>query len=220
MLFCSIDSKAKGRKHGALRAQKKLQGIPSIAFLDAEGRVLVKLRDRATVWRQFETLGRLAEHYVRCRDGAAKGNPQHKARFLQLQMAERQLTLAAALKIRGEVAATLDKRMAKILDTGILHLRISEELRAKGQKRRYELGPRFYRMWIEGPKPAVWVSRGYWFAILEWAEREKKAAEYAVAVEGLRLSIRYTDPGATWAPKLLSRYEAKLDELRAARSRK
>ena len=35
--FCHIDSKVAGNKHPELRTQKKLMGLPSLAFLDAEG---------------------------------------------------------------------------------------------------------------------------------------------------------------------------------------
>jgi hypothetical protein len=214
VLFCSIDSKAEGWKHGELRKQKKLTGLPSIAFLDGEGRVLIRLRDRATGWRQFGTFGRKAERYVRLRSAAAKGDKKAKAGFLRMQLNERQLTLATALEIREEIADSVPQGTAENLDREILHLRISEELRAKGHKRRHELGPRFYRMWKKGPKPGEWVGRGFWFAILEWAEREKKIDEFAEAIEGLRRSIRWNDGNPAWAPKLLGRYHEKLKKLR------
>ena len=57
VLFCSIDSKAKSWKNGDLRQQKKLTGLPSLAFLDAEGAVLIKINGRATGRRQFEATG-------------------------------------------------------------------------------------------------------------------------------------------------------------------
>ncbi len=81
---------------------------------------------------------------MRLRSAAAKGDKKAKARFLRMQLNQRQLTLATALEIRKEIADSVPQRTAEILDREILHLRISEELRAKDQKRRHELGPRFY----------------------------------------------------------------------------
>lgn len=215
MLFCSIDSKAKSWKYGELRAEKKLLGLPSIAFLDADGTALVVVPSGGRTVEGFRRHGERAREYVRLRETSANGDRKAAAHFLRMQLEERQVSLAAAKRRRKAVEEVIDEKTAKVLDRMILHLQISTELRAKGQKGRAELGPRFWKMWKDGPNPGPRVGRGYWYAILEWAEREKKADMFAEALEAMRQSLAVTDPDATWVPNLLERYQNKLEQLRS-----
>ena len=77
-------------------------------------------------------------------------------------------------------------KLATILDRQIFHLRINDRDSApKGRKGRHELGARYYAMWTKGPKPGLDVSRGFWYAILEWAERERTSSnEFGIALDG------------------------------------
>ena len=155
-----------------------------------------------------------AHEYLRLRAASAKKDaaPRAKALFLRMQLQERQLDLQAAARTRKglEVKTPL---LAE-LDLLILHLRIQTRLGKAGQKGRSDLGPEFWKLWTEGPSPGPRVSRGFWFAILEWAEREKNVEVFAGALEAFRSSLEVTDPAATWVPGLLDRYEAKLGVLR------
>jgi hypothetical protein len=161
-----------------------------------------------------------AREYLRLRAASAKDDPKAKALFLRMQLQERQLDLSTALKKRSGLEAR--PSLLADLDLLILHLRIRTRIQthlersplAERAKRRAELGPEFWKLWTDGPKPGPRVGRGYWFAILEWAESEKKVDVYAKALEALRVSLDVTDPDATWVPGLLRRYEARLTALR------
>jgi hypothetical protein len=216
VLFCGIDSKAKGWKYGNLREQKGLRGIPSLAFLEADGSLVIYVPPKKRTVAGIHSTGERAAEFLRLRAATAGGDHAAAAQFLVMQLEERQVTLDDAVARRARVEPTKDQ--ATTLDRMILHLRISTEMAAKGQKRRHELGPRFLEMWTNGPKPGLDVSRGFWFAILEWAERERRTTEFATALEGLRRSVQHSDPGALWIPNLLVRYEKILDRLQTAKS--
>ena len=66
----------------------------------------------------------------------------------------------------------------------------------------------------DGPHPGPEVSRGFWFAILEWAEHEENARVFGEALTGMRDALAVTDPGKPWVTPLLERYQQKLAELR------
>lgn len=215
VLFCSIDSKVKDWNYGSLRTDKKLQGIPSVVYLDGAGTVLLQVSYKQRSVAGFKASGVRARRYVWLRKATGLGDRKAAARFLRMQLEERQLDLEEAVKRRSKVEASV--RLAGTLDRLILHLRISTEMRAKGQRKRFELGPRFFKMWKNGPRPGPGVSRGFWFAILEWAERENKVEIFAEALEGFRINLAHTDPGAIWVPRMLGNYEAKLKKLRAGR---
>lgn len=214
MLFCHIDSKVEGRKHPDLRREKKLQGLPSLAFLDQEGRVLIKVPHRQRTIPGLRKAADRAVEYLRLRtqSAGADAKPRAKALFLRMQLQERQLPLAEAMRARKGLE--VDKALLAELDLLILHLSIQDRLRRVGQKGRADLGPAFWKMWTEGPKPGPRVGRGFWYAILEWAERDRKVDVFAKALESFRASLGVTDPEASWVPGLLQRYQTKLAALR------
>lgn len=212
MLFCHIDSKVKGLKHPDLRKEKKLTGLPSLAFLDDKGVVLLKVPFQQRTIPGLRKSAARAGEYLRLRAAVAKGDAKARPLFLRMQMQERQLDLPTAQKLRKGLEGKPE--LLAELDLLLLHLSISTRLREAGQKKRAELGPEFWKMWTQGPKPGLAVGRGYWYAVLEWAERERKVEVFAQALQAFRDSLAVTDPGATWVPNLLRRYEVKLAELR------
>lgn len=231
MLFCHIDSRVAGRKHATLRKDTGLTGLPSLAFLDGEGRVLVRVPTDERTVEGFRRAGARAERFVQLREASATGDLRAAAEFLRMQLEERQLDHHAALQRRRALSSSgmedarddakpkPDARTLAIIDGMLIDLGVSTDLRKATQKRRYTLGPRFLEMWREGPKPTARVSRGFWFAILEWAEREKDAKVFAEALDGMRASLAVTDPGKSWVPGLLRRYETTLARLRRDRER-
>ncbi len=189
-------------------------GLPSLAFLDADGEVLVQVpaQDR-TVESIRRTLAR-SETWVRLRRAAAEGDAEAAGRFLLMQLEEHRLEFAAATKQRAALDPSLDRALLAALDVRLFDLEISAAVRAVGQAERHTLGPRFFAMLRDGPRPSPHVTRGFWFAILEWAERERDPKAFAAGLEGMREALAITDPGATWIPGLLGRYEKTLVELR------
>lgn len=212
MLFCHIRSEVAGRKHPDLRTEKKLTGLPSLAFLDERGVVLLKVPYEQRTIPGLHASAARAREYLRLRAAVAKGEARARPLFLRMQLQERQLDLPTARKLRQGLEA--EPALLDELDLLILHLTIETRLRKAGQKKRAELGPAFWKMWTEGPKPGPRVGRGYWYAILEWAEREKKPGVFGKALRAFRASLAVSDPDATWVPGLLQRYEDKLERLR------
>ncbi|MCB9882098.1 MAG: hypothetical protein H6834_09930 [Planctomycetes bacterium] len=216
MLFCHVASRLEDRTYNRLREDKKLLGLPSLAFLDAEGNVLVQVPfDRRTI-AGLESTGRRARDYVRYRAAWEKGTSRERAMFLRMQLEERQLSLEEARAKRRAIGTLDDTELEDALDRLLLHLQISSELAQAGQERRYTLGARFWDMHVNGPRPGPEVSRGYWFAILEWAEREKDAAIFERALDGFRAALEITDPGKPWVAPLLERYDATLRSLKTS----
>jgi hypothetical protein len=207
----------KTRKYPDLRSRKGLLGLPSIAFLDAEGTVLVNVPvDRRSV-DGFAEVGARAREYVRLRAASARGEVAAQAAFLLMQLEERQVDLADATRRRQawtDARRAIDRELLAAIDRRVVDLRIETAVRVAGQKERHTLGPRFLRQLREGPRPSAHVSRGFWFAILEWAERERDVAAFRAGYEGMKGALAVTDPGEPWVENLLARYRAKLDELR------
>lgn len=215
MLFCSIDTAVPDRKYANLRADKGLTGLPTLAFLDADGAVLLRVPARQrTVAGIRKTLER-AQAYVALRASAKSGEPDAIAQFLLVQLEERQVPLPDAKKRRARLDPAPGAELLAAIDLRILDLEVSAAVTAAGQGGRYKLGPRFLAMLREGPRPSPEVTRGFWFAMLEWAERQRDAEAFAEALSGMRAALRVTDPDELWVPRLLSRYEATLAKLRS-----
>lgn len=213
MLFCHIESEL--AKLPKLRDQKGLQGLPSMAFLDAAGNVLVKIPYDQREVAGLRAAGARAKRYVELRTIAAADHPELGAEFLHLQLEEGQLTHQQAKARRAEVATCKDAPLLAKIDARIVDLEIGEVLRehlAAGATRA-SLGPRFLEVHRKGPHPSVHVSRGFWFAILECAEAERDPVAFQEGLAGLRAATVAVYPGAQWAVKMLADYEAKLREL-------
>ncbi|MBK8976812.1 MAG: hypothetical protein IPM29_12915 [Planctomycetes bacterium] len=213
MLLCQIESELAG--HPRLREQKGLVGLPSVAFLDAAGTVLVQVPfDHRTV-DGFRASGARAHRYVRLRE-RADTDPAAAAGFLLMQLEERQLSLDAARARRASIAELDAADLAARIAARIVDLEVAAALdaaRTAGDARA-TLGPRFLAMHRDGPHPSPYVSRGFWFAMLEWAEARRDPAVFEEALAGMRASLATTDPDATWVPRLLADQEAKLRALR------
>lgn len=195
-----------------LRTEKALVGFPSVAWIDHDGVVLLKVsvEDR-TVAGVRRSLAR-AKDYVRLRAETAEGEPEATARFLLMQIEERQVEYEEAKQRRSKLGFD-DAGLLAEIDQWIVDLEISAAMRKVGQKGRYTLGERFLRQLEEGPRPSPRVSRGFWYAILEWAQREKDAASFRKGLDGFREALKVSDPGAKWVGPMLKRYEDKLREL-------
>ena len=214
MLFCHIESELATLPK--LREKKGLQGLPSMAFLDAAGEVLVKVDYARREVAGLRAAGARAMRYVELRKVVALDRPELGAEFLHLQLEEGQLTHLQAQSRRAEVAASKDVPQLAKIDARIVDLEISELLRkqlAAGSPRA-DLGPRFLEVHRKGPHPSVFVSRGFWFAILEWAEAERDPVAFEAGLAGMRAALAVTNPDAEWAVKLLADYDAKLRQLR------
>ena len=98
VLFCQIASRVPGRKYPKLREKKGLSGLPSIAFLDQTGEVLVRVSSKLRTVKGFAEIGRRAREYVRLRTLSKSGDSPASARFLKMQLEERQVDLATAQK--------------------------------------------------------------------------------------------------------------------------
>ncbi len=213
MLYCHILSEAKAARDQGLRKEKGLTGLPGLVFLDADGDVLVRVPyDKVSV-KGISATGDRALRYIDLRARAARGEDDARAAFLQMQLEERQIDLKPATAEFAEIEVMSDAQRA-VLEELLLSLRISTELRAAGQKGRRKLGPKYWAMWRDGPRPGASVSRGYWYAILEWAEHDRKLDVFAAAIAEFEAVLKVSDPGATWVRPLLDRYEKRLAELR------
>lgn len=214
VLFCSIDSTAPDWKHGRLRQEKGLLGLPSIAFLDADGEVLVQVPARERTVEGFLRTLRRSEDYVRLRKAATEGDPDAAARFLLMQLEEHRLKHPEAQTRRTALDPKLEPELLAAIDLRLLDLEVSAAVQKAGQAGRSALGPRFLAMLREGPRPSPHVTRGFWFAILEWAERERDVEAFAEGLAGMRRALEVTDRDETWVPGLLGRYETTLAELK------
>lgn len=208
-----------GWKHADLRERKQLVGLPSLAFLDAEGEVLVKVPFDAFTIDGLRGAGRRAERYVALRAAAAAGKVEAEAPLLLLRLEEGQLELPAALAARERLGAIADAELAAAIEARLVDLRIGTALRAAGQAQRYRLGPQFFAMLRDGPKPSVHASRGFHYAMLEWAERERDAAAFRIALDDLSRVLAITDAGKPWVEPLLARCRDTLMQFEKAAGR-
>ncbi len=218
MLFCHIDSKVKGRPHATLRKDKGLLGLPSLAFLDANGQVLLQVPPDARTVEGLRRTGARAQEYVGLRKAAAAGDDKATTEFLIMQLEERQVLLTDA-RARDAKLKKVTPQQRKHLDELLLNLQISTVARAAGgdRKKRRATGKRFLKMLKDGPRPNAHVGRGFWFFILEHAEAEKDIASFRLALNGMREALAVTDPGKPWVKNLLKRYEEILSRLEAER---
>lgn len=193
-----------------------------MAFLDATGAVLIQVKYDARTVAGFRAAGARARRYVRDRALAARGDKLAAARFLGTQLDERQVDLAAARARRAKLVANsapkdgdgvVDAVQLASLDQKILDLSVSTDMRRVGQRQRHTLGPEFFAMLRKGPRPSLHVSRGFYFAMLEHAERVRDVAGFREALAAMRRGLAATDPGKPWVPNLLARYEEKLEDL-------
>ena len=193
--------------------------MPSLAFLDAEGDVLVVVPFDARTVHGVLQAGRRAERYVALRAAVAAGDAKAKAPFLCMQLEEHQLELPAAVAARAKLAPDEDAKVLAAIDTMIVDLRIATELRAVGQRDRHTLGKQFYEQLRHGPKPSVHASRGFHYAMLEWAERERDTAVFRAALDDFTRVLAITDPDSAWVAPMLDGYRATLKTLEAAGGR-
>lgn len=218
MPFCHPESEAKAARHRGLGKQKGLVGLPSIAFLTADGEVVVQVPPAVHTVARFERYLARARQLLAWREAAAKGDVRAAASLLIAMLEERQLDRTQALARRAALHDETATERAR-LDELLLDLRIGEELRAAGQdlEQRRALGKRYLAAWAAGPRPSPDVSRGHWFVILEHAEAAQDVDGYAVGLEGLRGNVARTADGAEWGIKMLAEYERTLARLRAPR---
>ena len=161
--------------------------------------------------------GQRAERYVALRAAVAAGEAKAGAPFLLLQLEEGQLELEVATATRAKLPAVDDVVLRDDIDARLVDLRISTELRAVGQAERHTLGKQFYAMLQNGPKPSLRVSRGFHYAMLEWAEQQRDAVAFGAALDDMTRVLSITDPGKPWVEPLLARFRATLAELRQAK---
>lgn len=163
--------------------------------------------------------GARAERYVALRAAVAAGDATAGAPFLLLQLEEGQLELAAATARRAQLGAIADAELREAIDTRLVDLCIGTDLRTVGQAERHTLGKRFFAMLQAGPKPSLRVSRGFHYAMLEWAEREHDAIAFGAALDDMTRVLAITDPGKPWVEPLLARYWEILAGLRRAKQK-
>lgn len=188
-----------------------------MAFFDAEGNVLVTVPfDQHTVPGVLQQ-GVRAEQYVALRAAVAAGDEKAGAPFLLMQLEETQLDLATATATRSKLGAVADVALREAIDARLVDLRISTELRSVGQAERHTLGKQFFATLQNGPKPSLHVSRGFHYAMLEWAEREHDAVAFCAALDDMTRMLAITDPGKQWVEPLLAGYRKKLAQLQAAK---
>jgi len=161
--------------------------------------------------------GLRAEGYVALRAAVAAGDAKAGAPFLLLQLEEAQLDLAGATAIREKLGAIADAELCFAIDARLVDLRISTDLRSVGQAERHTLGKQFFAMLQNGRKPSLRVSRGFHYAMLEWAERQHDAVAFRTALDDMTRVLAITDPGKPWVEPLLTRYRTTLSELQAAK---
>lgn len=192
-------------------------GLPSLALFDAEGTLLVTVPYQVRSVEGLLAIGARAEQFVKMRTAVADGDPASRAPFLLMQLEEGQLELAAAKSLRQQVPGSTNEKVRAAIDERLVDLDVATALRASGQAGRAALGPRFLEMLRKGPKPSVHVSRGFHYAMLEWAERERDAAAFREALSDMTRVLAITDPGKPWVEPLLVGYRQKLTELERAR---
>ncbi len=161
----------------------------------------------------------LRRHLQRARDHVTwrMAGPDDKgaaARLLLLRLEEGQLEQAAALAMATAAAPIADPELRGAIDARLVDLDVSTRLRVVGQKDRHTLGPAFLRILRQGPKPSVHVSRGLYYAVLEWAEKEGDVAAFGEGLTAMEQALQATDPDAPWVAPLLDRYRATLVRLR------
>jgi hypothetical protein len=161
--------------------------------------------------------GRRAERYVALRAAVAAGRSEAGPPFLLLQLEEAQLELAAATAARERLGTIADEALRTEIDARLVDLRISTQLRAVGQADRHTLGKQFFAVLRHGPRPSVRVSRGFHYAMLEWAERERDAVAFRAALADMERVLAITDPGKPWVEPLLARYLATLAGLQGGK---
>lgn len=216
MLFCHPESEAKAAKHKGLGKQLGVTGLPGLAFLTADGEVVVKIPASLHSVAQFEQYGARARQLLAWRAAAANGDARAAASLLIAQLEERQLDLAAAELRRRQLPGETGAERAR-LDELLLDRRIEAEMQPvhsdlAGRRR---LGAKYLAMLRDGPRPSADVTRGFWFVILEHCEAVGDADGFAEALAGLRGNVQRTAGGAEWGQKLVAGYEAKLQRLRA-----
>ncbi len=215
MLFCHPESDAKGARHKGLGKQLGITGLPGIAFLTADGEVVVQIPASRHSVAQFTQYAARARQLLAWRAAAADGEPRAAAALLIARLEERQVDRQGALTARAQLRDETDAERAR-LDELLLDRRIESELQAihDDAAARRQLGARYRAMLRDGPRPSAAVTRGFWFVILEHAEATRDADAFAAGLDGLRANLARTGDGEPWAVKLLAENEQKLAALR------
>lgn len=216
VLFCQPESEAKSNRHPGLGKKLGVSGLPGIAFLTAEGEVVVQVPASVHSVAQFEHYAQRARQLLQWRAAAKDGDARAAVSLLIAQLEERQLDRAAATARRGTLHGETAAEKAR-LDELLLDLRLQEELQAvhDDAAARRALGGKYLAMLAAGQKPSPAVSRGFWFVILEHSEAAGDVDGFGVGLEGLRQDVARTAAGAEWGTRMLADYEAKLVRLRA-----
>lgn len=213
VLYCHVGQpKAKGIVDH--RDRLGLTGLPSVAFLDADAKVLVRVTTDDRSVDGFLATGRRARRYVSLRSSAATDD-EAAAALLVMQMEERQVSLADARRRQDALPRDLPKRLRARVAALVGDLEISAIISAAGRdkEKRRAAGKQLVPL-LRGPKhPTDRVTRGFWYVILEHAEAAGDRALFQAALDDFAKALRRTDPGKPWVDNLLERYRKKLDAM-------
>ncbi len=207
--FLHVTTKIEGHPFDGLLKEKGFGGFPSLAFMDAEGKVMAKPADRSV--KSFrETLTSLSKY----QDLKSRSDKGEKGLEYALFVAEWELgsldfenakTRAEGMgKLSKEQRATVEQ-IVKDADVLATAGTVRDEPSAN------EAGKRFHGMLEAGYRPGPKAERSFWGLLARWADENEKVTSLEMALEWM--SKYYADQ-ERMAPEL-ERLRARVAELKA-----
>lgn len=199
--YLHLTTRIKGRKYDGLLGEKGFRSFPTLAFMDADGKVVAQPADRTV--RGFErVLGFLPTHL----DLVARIKAGEKGLEFDLFLSEYNLG-----RISGEAAvskAMSFKDLTEQQKARVDQLLLDEEvlrLTKKGmrdQNKLAEVSKRFVEILDEGKLPSKHVMLEFWAIVAYTAEQDGDAELLGRCVAGLRSGFPDRRDVQDWANEL------------------
>ena len=167
VLFVHVTSHVEGEHYPHLLREKGFVSFPSLAFMDADGRVMVRApqRDVASLAAVRARLGELAD----LRDLAAEGDEQASRRLF---LCEIELDLLTAEQIHERRKKfELDEEEAERVEQALVDLEV-RAMRSKGRQLGSDAaGKRLAEMARQGRAPSTDSAQFFWQMTLNWCAK-------------------------------------------------
>ena len=204
MLFCHVTTHVDSDKYQDLLGRKGGGGWPYIVVMDAEGGVLAKHDGSGGPGTFQKTKGfertvaeaeETAEKLAALGERAAGGDAAAAASLLDLEVDLRRVEPEGAKQRLAELEGILDDRRRAIdvkiviMEVGAIQTQATED-----PKTQYAVGKQFAAMVHEDRTPPDDEAMYFWYFTSIYAEKERDAALYGRALEGLKKHDRRLGP--------------------------
>ncbi|MCA8973728.1 MAG: hypothetical protein KDC98_03355 [Planctomycetes bacterium] len=209
VLFLHVTSHVDGDPHQGLLQEKGGRGFPHLVFMDSNGEVLAKQRERSV--EAFETTRKACMQFLELDRKAKAGDKSVGADLLIARIEMGSITLAEAKEAEAGLGKVKAEKKARIFEL-MLDLEVEDAMAGvRTRTQAAEVGRRFAEMWGQGRAPKKGRPASTFFGlILEAAAQDKDAKLYERALA----KYEKVAPQGKNRERTIERLRKRLDDIR------